>query len=92
MDVAEKIIQEALACDVVLYLKDGRLAYVVGGGVFPDALRERIGAHKEGIIDYLWRLDANGSTQGPHMPSILPVARDGHLPLSFAQQRLWFIA
>ncbi|MBD8900633.1 phosphopantetheine-binding protein, partial [Rhodanobacter sp. DHG33] len=26
------------------------------------------------------------------LPAIVPAARDGQLPLSFAQQRLWFLA
>ena len=31
------------------------------------------------------------TTQDPRLPPIQPVTRDGHLPLSFAQQRLWFL-
>ncbi|MGA7439680.1 MAG: amino acid adenylation domain-containing protein, partial [Luteibacter sp.] len=43
----------------------------------------------EGLAAAIVRRQAEaGDTRDP----ILPVARDGHLPLSFAQQRLWFIA
>ncbi|KMJ45340.1 hypothetical protein AB204_09455 [Xenorhabdus khoisanae] len=30
--------------------------------------------------------------QGDRRPAILPISREGHLPLSFSQQRLWFLA
>ena len=31
------------------------------------------------------------SSRKPQTPPLVPVSRDGHLPLSFAQQRLWFL-
>src|SRR5262249_29454296 len=34
---------------------------------------------------------ARHSGQHVSVPALVPVARDGDLPLSFAQQRLWFI-
>ncbi|HYH79361.1 MAG TPA: amino acid adenylation domain-containing protein, partial [Longimicrobium sp.] len=38
------------------------------------------------------RVDAlRGAAAEPEAPPIVPVPRDGELPLSFAQQRLWFI-
>ncbi|MBA2674790.1 non-ribosomal peptide synthetase, partial [Ramlibacter sp.] len=35
---------------------------------------------------------AVGNAQRSELPAVVPVARDGLLPLSFAQQRLWFLA
>ncbi|WXK34589.1 amino acid adenylation domain-containing protein (plasmid) [Mycetohabitans rhizoxinica] len=37
-------------------------------------------------------LDAQHTSNGAALPAITPVSRDGTLPLSFAQQRLWFLA
>ncbi|WP_049786408.1 non-ribosomal peptide synthetase [Mycetohabitans rhizoxinica] len=37
-------------------------------------------------------LEAQRASDGAVLPAITPVSRDGALPLSFAQQRLWFFA
>ncbi|MGZ3460459.1 MAG: condensation domain-containing protein, partial [Archangium sp.] len=38
------------------------------------------------------RLEAvRGGKEGPRVPALVPVSREGELPLSFAQQRLWFL-
>ncbi|WP_338861601.1 non-ribosomal peptide synthase/polyketide synthase [Mycetohabitans rhizoxinica] len=37
-------------------------------------------------------LEAQRASDGAALPAITPVSRDGALPLSFAQQRLWFFA
>src|SRR5262249_37322351 len=44
---------------------------------------------KPTLLDFA-RLVASASAS--RLPAIVPVARDGVLPLSFAQQRLWFLA
>jgi len=41
------------------------------------------------VAELTHQLQGNSSTE---VPSIQPVAREGDLPLSFAQQRLWFLA
>ncbi|HEU4883622.1 MAG TPA: amino acid adenylation domain-containing protein [Longimicrobium sp.] len=37
------------------------------------------------------RLDALRGTAGPALPPVLPVDRTGALPVSFAQERMWFL-
>lgn len=56
--------------------------------VFTDDLREQLQARKPEILAFLKQAAEQrvaGSTTIPIVP------RDGHLPLSFAQQRLWFL-
>ncbi|WP_164002944.1 non-ribosomal peptide synthetase, partial [Pyxidicoccus caerfyrddinensis] len=44
------------------------------------------------VAELAIRIDAARSTQnGPARPPLVPVPRTGPLPLSFAQQRLWFL-
>ncbi|MDC9612612.1 amino acid adenylation domain-containing protein [Xenorhabdus khoisanae] len=37
-------------------------------------------------------IETRFSEQSDRRPAILPISREGHLPLSFSQQRLWFLA
>ncbi len=53
MSLIEQIIGEARARNVVLYIKDGQLAFIAEKGGFPEELKARIGKHKREIIDAL---------------------------------------
>ncbi|MGA9769661.1 MAG: condensation domain-containing protein, partial [Blastocatellia bacterium] len=57
-------------------------------GALTQALREELSKHKAEIIRFL--RDAGAVVQTASLP-LVPVARDRRMPLSFAQQRLWFM-
>ncbi|MEG4071718.1 amino acid adenylation domain-containing protein [Microcoleus sp. Pol14C2] len=57
-------------------------------GIITPELRAEISHKKAEIISFLKAANRNSSfTPAP----IVPMGRDGNLPLSFAQQRLWFL-
>lgn len=63
MSQVEHILSEAMAHNIVLYLKDGQLTYASSGTRLPTKLREKIVAHKANIIEYLMGLQPEpGST------------------------------
>ncbi|MBB5857455.1 non-ribosomal peptide synthetase [Amycolatopsis umgeniensis] len=68
-----------LAIRLVLKLRREFGGELTVGELFDDRTVERLAA----------RLDAG--TTGAAVAAIRPVARDGGLPLSFAQQRMWFL-
>jgi len=86
---------------IKLWLEDGRLRYTAPQGSMTDELLEMLRSHKAEIIEFLDQLKDN---QGKKIQSI---PRDSllweklylsgtpqalhNLPLSFAQQRLWFL-
>jgi amino acid adenylation domain-containing protein len=57
------------------------------GALTPDLLA-RLRQHKADIIEFLRKAEESA---GETLPPIEPAPRDGPLPLSFAQQRLWFL-
>ena len=73
---------------ITLTADENRLRCQAPEGVLTPALRQEIGDRKPELLQFLQQAKQSKSTA--HLP-IQPVARNGHLPLSFAQQRLWFL-
>lgn len=70
--------------NIRLWTEDGRLRYKAPKGALTDDLRQQLAERKAEIISFL-------SIREKGDLSIQAVSREGELPLSFAQQRLWFL-
>ncbi|MBN3899617.1 MAG: amino acid adenylation domain-containing protein [Nostoc sp. NOS(2021)] len=57
-------------------------------GIITAKLRAEIQERKAEIIEFL---EATNRTHNHSFRPLLPISRSGNLPLSFAQQRLWFL-
>jgi amino acid adenylation domain-containing protein len=73
---------------ITLEENENRLRCQAPEGILTATLRQEIGDRKPELLQFLQQ--AKQSKTAYQLP-IQPVARDGHLPLSFAQQRLWFL-
>ena len=73
--------------DIKLSLKNGRLGCDAPKGTLTATLVAELKARKAELITYL----ENSHLRQASAPAIQPISRDGQLPLSFAQQRLWFL-
>ena len=77
------------AAGVKLWVEQGRLKYKAPKGALTLVLRDQIVEHKQAIISFLQQSRIGTEVQ---VRRIYPVARTVALPLSFAQERLWFLA
>lgn len=68
--------------NINLWVEDNRLRYSAPQGTLTPALKAELSDRKAEIINFLVP-----ATSQP----LLPTSRNGKLPLSFAQQRLWFL-
>jgi amino acid adenylation domain-containing protein len=73
---------------IKLWLEGERLRYSAQVGVLTPELSAELAASKTQIVQFL-RTARSSETRTP--PPLVPKARDRELPLSFAQQRLWFL-
>ncbi|MBE0369964.1 condensation domain-containing protein [Pseudoalteromonas aurantia] len=90
MNSPQQIIAHAEACNIVLYLKGSQLAYISEEGEFPESLKSLIRNNKNEISSYLQKQEQE-KQQAQDKTRIIPVDKKAVLPLSFAQQGLWFI-
>ena len=70
--------------NIILWAEGDQLRYQAPSGVLTADLKAALIHRKEELIALFQRLDVDHA-------SPQPVSRDQNLPLSFAQQRLWFL-
>jgi amino acid adenylation domain-containing protein/non-ribosomal peptide synthase protein (TIGR01720 family) len=88
--MAIDVLEKARAKNVDLSVVDGRLKVRARAGALDDELRQEITLKKDLLIELLSEIQS--SKADPDGNVIKPVARvTAGSPLSFAQQRLWFI-
>ena len=73
--------------DVKLWLENDRLCCDAPEEVLTSSLSSQLAERKPEIIAFLNRVDLSAKSR----QTITPVARTENIPLSFAQQRLWFL-
>ena len=73
---------------IKLWLEGDRLRYKAPKDAFTTELLSQVKQHKADIVSFL--KEANNSVKS-QLPSIKAIDRDGNLPLSFGQQRLWYL-
>ena len=87
MKTAE-LLERLGSLDVRLWFDGERLRYSAPPGVLTSAMRVELAAHKTEICSFLRKAQkAVVDTDRP----VLPLSHHGNLPLSFSQQRMWFI-
>src|SRR5687768_6191363 len=78
--------------DVHLYVDGAELKYRARKGALQEADRVQVKENKAAIVDYLRRLQQVEVERPAALPPIERVVCDADgLPLSYGQQRLWFI-
>ncbi|MCP4657718.1 MAG: amino acid adenylation domain-containing protein, partial [bacterium] len=85
----EQLISHLGRLDVRLWIEGDRLRYSAPRGVLEPELRAELVRRKEEILGFLHV--AREAVDSP-APSLEAVPRDQEPPLSFSQQRLWFVA
>src|SRR5262245_15406704 len=73
--------------EVKFWVEEDRLRLIAPQGVLTAELRAELAERKAEILAFLHQ--SRDTT--PTAPPLIPVARGGDLPLSYAQQRLWFL-
>ena len=89
MKAIEKLLSELKHNLVKVWVEEDNLRFSAPKGALTQALRTELLKHKTELMTFLSELQRESENQ---FPPIEPVSRnDGHLPVSFAQQRLWFL-
>ncbi len=88
MKTIEKFLAHLYSLDVKLWIEDANLRCSVPEDVLTDELGVELRSRKPEIINFLRQAKSSAIN---YSQAILPAERHENLPLSFAQQRLWFL-
>ncbi|MBS9423624.1 non-ribosomal peptide synthetase [Photorhabdus caribbeanensis] len=91
MKNAVQIVNEALNQGITLFVADNRLQYETSRDSIPTELFNEWKNYKQELINFLSQIDAEEEIQTYQLQNIQRDGNAEHYPLSFAQQRLWFI-
>ncbi|MBD3559220.1 non-ribosomal peptide synthetase, partial [Planktothrix sp. FACHB-1355] len=87
MNIVE-FLSQLRSLDIQVFVDSDRIRCNAPEGVITPELRAEIQERKTEIILFL---KAANSTSKNNTISLVPISRDRNIPLSFAQQRLWFL-
>lgn len=88
MSTVTELISTLRQQEIKLWLDGDKLRYRAAKNTLSPELLAQLKIRKVEIIDFLKSIGAGTSSP---MPPLQPVDRTGNLPLSFGQQRLWFL-
>lgn len=88
MKTLDRLLAELRQQGINLWVEGDRLRYRAAKDSFAPELLAEVKSRKVEIVGFLNQANESTSSQ---LPPITSIDRKGHLPLSFAQQRLWFL-
>ncbi|MDY7016179.1 MAG: condensation domain-containing protein, partial [Cyanobacteriota bacterium] len=88
MATIEELLSDLHHLDIKLWLEGQRLRYNAPKGALTPELRDRLVERKAEIISFLQQ--TNAGVANPVIP-LQPIPRTDNPPLSFAQERIWFL-
>ena len=84
------ILLELQELEVRVWVEDGALQFSSPLESLPDEVRAAISEHETGLMAFVAQMSK--SADAPKAKKIEPAPRDQPLPLSFAQERFWFLS
>jgi amino acid adenylation domain-containing protein len=88
MKTLDELLSELRQRDVKLWLEGERLRYRAAKDSLTPELLAELKTQKAEIINFLRQITTAANSQ---IPPIVACERNGNLPLSFGQQRIWFL-
>ncbi|WP_310483749.1 condensation domain-containing protein [Chamaesiphon sp. VAR_48_metabat_403] len=88
MKTLNELLDRLRVLEIAIWLEDDKLRYRAPAGAMTPEIIDRLKASKPEIIAFLQQVRRDASSS---RPPLIPIARDGAIPLSFAQQRFWLL-